>query len=112
MRDRKRRNCADGAGWISVCEAEERRRSRAASSDENKAHEDAGQPDVQVVLRRFRRKSGGDSWVDPPVPIPNTAVKHPYAESTWPETAREARALPVSTNKKASAFADASWRAW
>ena len=43
-----------------------------------------------------RRKSGGDSWVVPPVPIPNTAVKHPYAESTWPATAREARALPVS----------------
>ena len=31
----------------------------------------------------------------PPVPIPNTEVKHPYAESTWLETAREARELPV-----------------
>ena len=38
-----------------------------------------------------RRWLGG-----PPVPIPNTEVKHPYAESTWLETAREFRALPVS----------------
>ena len=37
-----------------------------------------------------RRWLGG-----PPVPIPNTEVKHPYAESTWLETAREARELPV-----------------
>ena len=31
----------------------------------------------------------------PPVPIPNTAVKHQEAESTWLETAREVRELPV-----------------
>ena len=37
-----------------------------------------------------RRWLGG-----PPVPIPNTEVKHPYAESTWLETAREVRELPV-----------------
>ena len=36
----------------------------------------------------------------PPVPIPNTAVKHPYADRTWPETAREFRALPVSLKTK------------
>ena len=31
----------------------------------------------------------------PPVPIPNTVVKHVKAESTWLETAREDRKLPV-----------------
>ena len=42
--------------------------------------------------------SGGDSYVDPPVPIPNTVVKHINAESTWLATAWEDRKLPV--NKK------------
>ena len=32
----------------------------------------------------------------PPVPIPNTVVKHSYAESTCLETDWEDRALPVS----------------
>ena len=31
----------------------------------------------------------------PPVPIPNTVVKHINAESTWLETAWEDRKLPV-----------------
>ena len=31
----------------------------------------------------------------PPVPIPNTAVKHAQADGTWLETARESRLLPV-----------------
>ena len=44
-----------------------------------------------VLRAQAPRKSGGDGWVAPPVPIPNTAVKHPHAESTWPATAREAR---------------------
>ena len=33
--------------------------------------------------------------MDPPVPIPNTVVKHIYAESTWLETAWKDRKLPV-----------------
>ena len=37
----------------------------------------------------------------PPVPIPNTVVKHSEAESTWVETPWEDRKLPVS---KASAL--------
>ena len=40
--------------------------------------------------------SGDDGYVDPPVPIPNTVVKHIYAESTWLETAWEDRKLPVT----------------
>ena len=36
--------------------------------------------------------------MDPPVPIPNTVVKHIYAESTWLETAWEDRKLPVKTH--------------
>ena len=39
----------------------------------------------------FIHRSGSDSYVVPPVPIPNTAVKHINAESTWLETAREVR---------------------
>ena len=39
--------------------------------------------------------SGDDSQVVPPVPIPNTAVKHPKAESTCLETGWEDRKLPV-----------------
>ena len=49
--------------------------------------------------------SGGDSYVDPPVPIPNTVVKHINAESTWLATAWEDRKLPV---KKKSHF-DKRW---
>ena len=33
--------------------------------------------------------------MDPPVPIPNTVVKHINAESTWLETAWEDRKLPI-----------------
>ena len=40
--------------------------------------------------------SGDDAWMDPPVPIPNTVVKHSEAESTCLETDWEDRKLPVS----------------
>ena len=43
--------------------------------------------------------SGDDSWRVPPVPIPNTEVKTPNAESTWLETAREDRKLPDSIDR-------------
>ena len=43
----------------------------------------------------FKRISGDDSYVVPPVPIPNTVVKHIYAESTCLETDWEDRELPV-----------------
>ena len=39
--------------------------------------------------------SGDVAWMVPPVPIPNTAVKHPKAESTCLETGWEDRKLPV-----------------
>ena len=39
--------------------------------------------------------SGDDAWMDPPVPIPNTVVKHPEAESTCLVTGWEDRKLPV-----------------
>ena len=38
--------------------------------------------------------SGDDGYVAPPVPIPNTVVKHINAESTWLEAAGEDRKLP------------------
>ena len=34
---------------------------------------------------------GGDTAMDTPVPIPNTAVKHREVEGTWWETAWETR---------------------
>ena len=39
--------------------------------------------------------SGSDSQVVPPVPIPNTVVKHLNVESTWVATPWEDRKLPV-----------------
>ena len=39
--------------------------------------------------------SGDVGYVVPPVPIPNTVVKHINAESTWLETAWEDRKSPV-----------------
>ena len=55
----------------------------------------------QLLLYSFERagkaleESGDDACVEPPVPIPNTAVKHARAEGTWLETAWENRSLPV-----------------
>ena len=43
----------------------------------------------------YTYKSSGDSYVVPPVPIPNTVVKHIHAEGTWLETAWENRELLV-----------------
>lgn len=40
--------------------------------------------------------SGGEGGVDPPVPIPNTEVKHTSAEGTWGATPWEMRSLPGS----------------
>ena len=40
--------------------------------------------------------SGDVAYVVPPVPIPNTVVKHIEVESTWLETAWEDRKLPVN----------------
>ena len=42
----------------------------------------------------FKRKSGGDSNEDPPVPIPNTEVKLINVDGTWRATSRESRKLP------------------
>ena len=56
----------------------------------------------QLLLYSFERarkaleESGDDACVEPPVPIPNTAVKHARAEGTWLETAWENRSLPVT----------------
>ena len=47
----------------------------------------------------FKRISGDASYVVPPVPIPNTVVKHIYAESTCLETDWEDRELPVKTRR-------------
>ena len=48
--------------------------------------------------------SGDDSYAAPPVPIPNTVVKRIYVESTWLETAREDRKLPVKTTLQKVVF--------
>ena len=55
----------------------------------------------QLLLYSFERagkaleESGDDACVEPPVSIPNTAVKHARAESTWLETAWEDRKLLI-----------------
>ena len=46
--------------------------------------------------------SGDDAWMDPPVPIPNTVVKHPEAESTCLVTGWEDRKLPVGDREEFS----------
>ena len=52
-----------------------------------------------IVSGIYPGRSGDDGYVDPPVPIPNTVVKHINAESTWLETAWEDRKLPVKKRK-------------
>ena len=42
-----------------------------------------------------RKITGDNDGEVPPVPIPNTVVKLSSAESTWLDTAREDRSLPV-----------------
>lgn len=44
-----------------------------------------------IVLSAQHSAFSDDGYVAPPVPIPNTAVKHIHAESTWLGTAREDR---------------------
>ena len=39
----------------------------------------------------FSHKFGDDTGVVPPVPIPNTVVKHAEADGTWLATAWESR---------------------
>ena len=51
---------------------------------------------IVLKVQTFNRISGDDGYVVPPVPIPNTVVKHINAESTWLETAWEDRKLPVT----------------
>ena len=46
------------------------------------------------------RISGDDSRVVPPVPMPNTVVKHTHAESTCLETGWEDRTLPVKQSTR------------
>ncbi len=41
------------------------------------------------------KESGDVGYVVPPVPIPNTVVKHINVESTWLETTWEDRKSPV-----------------
>ena len=53
--------------------------------------------------------SGDDAWMDSPVPIPNTVVKHPEAESTCLVTGWEDRKLPVRFHDR---HMTASWRLW
>ena len=45
--------------------------------------------------KRVEHPTGGNDGEVPPVPIPNTVVKLSSAESTWLDTAREDRSLPV-----------------
>ena len=52
----------------------------------------------------FNQISGDAGYVVPPVPIPNTVVKHSYAESTCLETDWEDRELPVKRDVRWGVF--------
>ena len=56
-------------------------------------------PPLAQTTKRSKRvedpPTGGNDGEVPPVPIPNTEVKLSSAESTWLDTAREDRSLPV-----------------
>ena len=53
---------------------------------------------------------GGNDEGVPPVPIPNTAVKPFSAESTWLDTARENRTLPISIKPFTYRWAVLLWK--
>ena len=59
-----------------------------------------------VRIRILKHKFSGDSCGDPPVPMPNTAVKAANAESTWGEAPWEDR-KPLIKQKEALANASA-----
>ena len=50
----------------------------------------------------FNKISGDVGYVVPPVPIPNTVVKHSQADGTWLETTWESRRLLVRTLERVS----------
>ena len=50
----------------------------------------------------FSKISGDVGYVVPPVPIPNTVVKHSQADGTWLETTWESRRLLVRTLDRVS----------
>ena len=64
----------------------------------------------------YPKLSGDDGGVDPPVPIPNTEVKHTSAEGTWGATPWENRTLPGSVKslsehlREAFTYDMAIWR--
>ena len=49
---------------------------------------------IELMKEATRKRFGGKSEEEPPVPIPNTEVKLFSADGTWRETARESRTLP------------------
>ena len=53
-----------------------------------------------LVTERTKSKDkvGVNGDEGPPVPIPNTEVKLISADNTWPEAAREDKAMPTRTN--------------
>ena len=57
-----------------------------------------------IVLSAQHSAFSDDGYVGPPVPIPNTAVKHIHAESTWPGTAREDRESLIQASHKRGFF--------
>ena len=53
---------------------------------------------IELLLSSFQRKSGGDSKVVTPVPIPNTEVKHFYADGSTFDRARVGSCQALSLN--------------
>ena len=55
---------------------------------------EGAQRQAKARKQKVNTISGGNGKRDPPVPIPNTAVKPLRADGTWLETARESRSSP------------------
>lgn len=60
--------------------------------------------------RKHSTNFGDHSMGDPPVLIPNTVVKPHRAESTWLDTAREDRTLPISIKPFTYRWAVLLWK--
>ena len=72
-----------------MCSCQGREEAEAAKAEEAEA---LGRETSSPSARKITGDNDGEV---PPVPIPNTVVKLSSAESTWLDTAREDRSLPV-----------------
>ena len=76
------------------------RGSEPSGEDAERKRRERSEADEKRGRAPRRKVSGDDSWRAPPVPIPNTEVKPPNADSTELGTAWESRKLPGSKGER------------